>query len=428
MKGLAVFWFRRDLRMEDNSGLELAVKSGLSVLPLFIFDTQILSSLNPDDARINFIYQLLNTIDSVLRKQGSGLLIKMGSPVEVWNELIKQYPIKSVFFNRDYEPYGINRDREISEILKKNNIKYFTAKDHVIFEPGEILKNDLSPYTVFTPFKNKWVSKYKILPQKRKKAPDYSVFAKHQDQFPSLQALGFHKSKIQIPDYHPENIAAYHINKDFPFPGNTTHAGPHLRFGTFSPRAILENSPPESFVNELIWREFFIHILYHFPEVLKQSFRKRYNLLEWRNNEMEFELWKEGKTGFPLVDAGMRQLKKTGYMHNRVRMITAIFLVKHLLIDWRWGEAWFAENLIDFELASNNGNWQWAAGTGCDAAPYFRVFNPVRQQEKYDPFFKYIRKWVPEYGTTDYSNPIVNHSFARIRAMEAFRKCYEAPI
>jgi len=422
-KNLTIFWFRRDLRLEDNTALNHALKSRLKVLPVFIFDTQILDELAADDARVNFIYDKLYQIDKELKKIGSSLKIYKGKPIEIWNTITAEISIHGVYFNKDYEPYAIERDKQVANYLARNGVEVRIFKDQVIFEESEIVKNDEKPYTVYTPYKNKWIEKFQHLKISYDKDVDYKVFYTFNSSFPSLSELGFKKSKIKVKEYNINDLDNYSNERDFPAVDSTSYLSPHLRFGTVSIRQLvnqLKNN--QVFLSELIWREFFMQILYHFPDVVDHNFKRKYDGIEWRNNENEFKAWCEGKTGYPMVDAGMRQLNKTGYMHNRVRMITAGFLCKHLLIDWRWGEAYFAKKLLDFELSSNNGNWQWAAGTGCDAAPYFRIFNPNEQQKKFDKDFEYIKKWVPEFGTDKYLKPIIDHKEARERALREYKK------
>lgn len=423
-----IFWFRRDLRIYDNHGLFKALISGLPVLPVFIFDPFILDKLNAkDDTRVSFIYREIQEIKAETEKKGSSLKIFFCTPEEAFLSLVKDYTIHSVFANRDYEPYAISRDSQISEILQERGVGFYLFKDHVIHEWNEVLKEDGNPYTVFTPYSKKWKTV-------RKDHPD-EAFPSEQNLdrlininpfgFPTLQDLGFTASIIPLPPcgISANIISAYAKNRDIPSVQGTTRLGIHLRFGTVSVREVVRKAEQlsEIFLNELIWREFFIQILCHFPHVVSRSFKPAYDFIRWRNDEREFEKWCRGETGYPLVDAGMRELSRTGFMHNRVRMVTASFLTKHLLIDWRWGEAWFAEKLLDFELASNNGNWQWAAGCGCDAAPYFRIFNPDSQQKKFDPQLEYIKKWVPEFGTADYPVPMVDHKLARERVLKTYK-------
>jgi deoxyribodipyrimidine photo-lyase len=426
---ITIFWFRRDLRLNDNIGLRAALKAKRPVQCLFIFDTTILNDLPKDDARVTFIWDTLQKLNKELAKYKASLLVKMGKPLDVWQDLLKEYTIRSVYFNRDYEPKTIQRDKEVRFLIESNGLEVNDFKDHVFFEKDEVLKADGTPYTVYTPYKNKWLAKYAktnvTIPQDETEL--YQNFAKSKFDLPSLAKIGFVKSAIKIPAYNLKGVDDYDQHRDFPGLNKTTMVGHHLRFGTISLRSLIYFSvrKNQTYLSELIWRDFFSQILAHFPHVVDAPFRKKYEGIAWRNNEEEFKLWCEGKTGYPIVDAGMRQLNQTGFMHNRVRMITASFLIKHLLIDWRWGEAYFAEKLLDFDLASNNGNWQWAAGTGCDAAPYFRVFNPTLQQDRFDKKKNYIRKWIPDFDESNYLPPIVEHKMARERAIETYKVALE---
>lgn len=423
-KEISIFWFRRDLRLEDNIGLDFAINSGLPVVPIFIFDDAILEELPKNDARLTFIYDSLKEIDIKLKKNNSSLLIKKGSVLEVWKSLIAEFNIKKVFFNRDYEPYALKRDREITEFLTTNNIEVSNYKDQVIFEKKDILKADGKPYTVYTPYKNKWLVKFKEenFLETANKNLKWNNFYQYETLFPTIGSIGFVKSKQKVQPANLNVVADYNLNRDFPAKNGTTYVSPHLRFGTISTRKMVTFAVKKNavFLSELIWREFFMQILYHFPKVVTHNFRSKYDGIKWRDNKDDFKRWCEGTTGYPLVDAGMRELNETGYMHNRVRMVTAGFLCKHLLIDWRWGEAYFAEKLLDYELSSNNGNWQWAAGTGCDAAPYFRIFNPTTQLKKFDKDLAYVRKWIPEFDL-GYPEPMVKHKVARLRALEEYK-------
>jgi deoxyribodipyrimidine photo-lyase len=374
---------------------------------------------------VSFIYDELEKIHQQLKKQNSGLLILKGDPLAIWKKIISDYQVKTVFTNHDYEPYAIKRDSKIEQLLSEKNISFHSYKDQVIFEKDEILTNEGKPYTVYTPYKNKWLETLKKKTNALKEHNPKGDFYNVQANFPSRENLGFKKSDWAVKPFQFDTLDAYADTRDYPDKDNGSYLSPHLRFGTVSIHNMVKKAQQFKdgvFLSELIWREFFMQILFHFPDVVEHNFRRKYDGVQWRNNEQEFEKWKQGKTGYPLVDAGMRQLNKTGYMHNRVRMVTASFLCKHLLIDWRWGEAYFAKMLFDYELASNNGNWQWAAGTGCDAAPYFRVFNPTSQVKKYDPDLKYIRKWVEEYDTLEYPAPMVEHSAARQRALDAYKE------
>lgn len=426
-----IFWFRRDLRLYDNTALEKAFQSGLPVLPVFIFDTDIIDDLPADDHRISFIYEKLAFLSEKIAVEGGTLLIKKGKPFKIWNELTTDYDIDSLFVNKDYEPYSIERDLLIESTLKKKGIRLLRFKDQVIFEENEILKSDNKPYTVFTPYMKRWKQKFsENAPKSDYDADRPKKYYKINFRFPELKELGFRKSGTEVRDYDLNSISEYHIYRDIPSADRTSYLSPHLRFGTISIRKVVEIASKinQVFLNELIWREFFMQILFHFPQVVTNNFKSTYDEIQWRNNEREFERWCAGETGYPMVDAGMRQLNHTGYMHNRVRMITAGFLCKHLLVDWRWGEAYFARKLFDYELSSNNGNWQWAAGTGCDAAPYFRIFNPDSQVRKFDPEKKYIRKWVDNLEKPSYPDKIINHDFARQRAIETYRSAIKRKI
>jgi deoxyribodipyrimidine photo-lyase len=420
-----IFWFRRDLRLEDNQGLDSALLSALPVLPVFIFDTNITGELQKDDPRISFIYERLGKINNELQKSGSSLLIKKGDPLTVWKELIVSFDINEVYLNKDYEPYATERDTAVESLLMKENIPLLMFKDQVIFEEREIIKTDNTPYTIFTPYKNKWIQKFteeRLLTFVKKNNPGRN-FYKSDFKLPDLDDIGFAQSTEKVSPYDLTVIKDYDKYRDLSFDDKTSYLSPHLRFGTVSIRKIVRLAADENpvFLNELIWREFFLQILFNYPHVVTENFKRKYDNIQWRNNEEEFGRWCRGETGYPIVDAGMRQLNETGYMHNRVRMITAGFLCKHLLIDWRWGEAYFAAKLLDYELSSNNGNWQWAAGTGCDAAPYFRIFNPHSQQKRFDADMKYVRKWVPGLDSLSYSKPIVDHDFARTRAINTYK-------
>ena len=418
---VSIFWFRRDLRLEDNIALYESISTKSNVLPIFIFDDNILNELPNDDPRVNFIYQTLFDINLVLQKHNTSLLILKGKTEDVWNKLIQNYTIESVFINKDYEPYAIKRDQKLGEVLNANGIELHSFKDQVVFEESEVVKANGEPYTVFTPFKRKWLSLYNSLILKPKIT--FENFHQENYPFPKKEELGFKSSSIHVKDFKLSGVSTYAETRNFPILDSTSYLGPHLRFGTIGVRQIIAELDPsnEVFLSELIWREFFMQILFHFPKVVIGNFRPKYDGIKWRNKEEDFDKWCRGETGYPMVDAGMRQLNETGYMHNRVRMVTAGFLCKHLLIDWRLGEAYFAKKLLDFELSSNNGNWQWAAGTGCDAAPYFRIFNPIEQLKKFDKSEGYIKKWISELGTANYPEPMVEHKFARTRALEQYK-------
>ena len=419
-----IFWFRRDLRINDNTALYNALINGKNIQPIFIFDDNIVEELPKNDARITFIYQQLNSINVELKKHGSSLKIFYGDPYKIFTEILYNNRVNNVYINRDYEPYALERDSSIFELLKDFGGQLKSYKDQVIFEQNEVVKKDGLPYTVFTPFKNKWLEKFRSTENIIYKNPNLKNLVKSNYTFPSMEDLGFEESSIKVPDFDLKVVAKYDETRNFPSLDSTSKIGPHLRFGTVSIREIVESIKDvnSTYLSELIWREFFMQILWHFPKVVKENFRAKYDGIQWRNKEDEFKKWCEGKTGYPLVDAGMRELNATGFMHNRVRMVTASFLCKHLLIDWRWGEAYFAEKLLDYELASNNGNWQWSAGTGCDAAPYFRVFNPSEQIKKFDNKNQYINKWIPELNEFSYPQPMVEHPMARQRAIETYKE------
>jgi deoxyribodipyrimidine photo-lyase len=422
-----IFWFRRDLRLEDNTGLHAALQGDLPVLPLFIFDTSILDGLEKDDARVTYIHSELLAIEAQLTKKNTGILTKYGHPLEIWQQLLVEYDVKQVYTNRDYEPYALQRDNEIDGLLKANGIAFNTFKDHVIFEPHEVVKEDGQPYSVFTPYSKVWRNKLMDTHLEVKpSALNYNNFFQAIHLQLTLKDLGFQNTYLPLPSRQlpSTTLLNYAQERDYPAKMGTSRLGLHLRFGTVSIRAVVKKALATSkvYLNELIWREFYQMILWHHPRVIDGNFKTKYNYLEWRTNEADFQAWCDGQTGYPIVDAGMRELNSTGFMHNRLRMITASFLTKHLLIDWRWGEAYFANKLLDFELASNNGGWQWAAGTGTDAQPYFRIFNPTLQTKKFDPQLEYIKKWVPEFQQLTYSKPIVEHKYARERCLSAFKK------
>ncbi len=425
---ISICWLRRDLRLEDNAALYHALKSNHPVLPLFIFDQLILEKLeDKKDKRIVFIYEQIEKLQEQLTRLGSSLLCLYGKPIEIWKQLINDYKIKSVYTNHDYEPYAIDRDQQVEQLLNQNDISFHTYKDQVIFEKEEVIKDDGTPYTVYTPYSKRWMQKlnsFYLNPYPTKKY--FKNFLQTRPfKIPSLKEIGFENRKVDFPSPEiPESlILNYAEQRNYPALNGTSHISVHLRFGTISIRQLVAKAKELSpvFLNELCWREFYMMILWHFPHVVNGAFKKQYNNIRWRNDAEEFDRWCKGQTDFPIVDAGMRQLNATGFMHNRVRMIVASFLTKDLLIDWRWGEAYFAAKLLDFELSSNNGGWQWAAGCGCDAAPYFRIFNPAEQTRKFDPDLKYIREWVPEFEDLDYPLPMVDHKLARERCLKAYK-------
>ena len=431
-KEVSIFWFRRDLRLDDNIGFLEALKGDYPVLPIFIFDTEILSKLPEDDPRVTFIHDTLQEMRNQLQEnQASSLALYHGNPLEIISELTNEYYVKGLYTNRDYEPYAKKRDTEIASLLHAKKIPFHTFKDQVIFEKSEVVKDDSDPYVVYTPYKNKWKEHFNAERDLTiHYTSQYLANVIEHSRLPNLSLvdIGFKTSDIKVPDYTitPTLINNYEDTRNFPAIENgTSRLGPHLRFGTVSVRKMMKKAIAEKnevFWSELIWREFFMSILWHFPYTKDSAFRAKYDRIDWRNNEQEFEKWKKGETGYLLVDAGMRELNATGYMHNRVRMLVASFLCKHLLIDWRWGEAYFAEKLLDYEMSSNVGNWQWAAGSGVDAAPYFRIFNPMTQVDKFDKDKKYIKKWVPEFNTDSYPEKMVDHKMARERCLETYKE------
>lgn len=427
---LNIFWFRRDLRIEDNTALFHALQSEHPILPIFIFDSAILEKLeNKVDARVQFIHDSLLDIQTKLVAIGSSLEVLHGTPIEVFKILLTKYSIEKIFTNNDYEPYATERDITVKNLLEKNNATFISYKDHVIFEKEDVVKDDGKPYTVFTPFSRKWKAALKEDDLKLYETEKYfNHFLKTAaKEIPSLKKIGFTKTTQTFPSksVEAELVKKYSVQRNTPSIHGTSHLGLHLRFGTISIRRLAKYSRnlSETFLNELIWRDFYHMILWHFPHVGKgKAFKPAYDFIQWRDDEASYKKWCAGQTGYPIVDAGMRELNETGFMHNRVRMIVASFLCKHLLIDWRLGEAYFAEKLLDFDFAANNGGWQWAAGSGCDAAPYFRIFNPYLQTKKFDPDLKYIKKWVPEFEEFSYPKPIVEHTFARDRCLKVYKE------
>lgn len=425
-----IYWLRRDIRLDDNAGLCFALTENKQVLPLFVFDSNILDELeDKKDSRIEFIHNALTHLKEELEQSRSSLLVLHGNPIDIFARLKP----KAVYCNHDYEPYAIKRDAEVQKILAANGIPFITYKDHVIFEKSEVVKDDGKPYTIFTPYSRKWTRKLV-----ESHPENYPVKEKLQNlkqikplPFPRLTDIGFETTGRQFPPriIKTSTIEKYHQQRDYPAIPGTTRLSVHIRFGTVSIRKLVQVAikKNEAWLKELIWREFYQMILWYFPKVVTHSFKPAYDHIEWRNNEKEFIAWCEGKTGYPLVDAGMRELNETGFMHNRLRMVTASFLTKHLLIDWRWGEAYFAKKLLDYDLAANNGGWQWAAGSGCDASPYFRIFNPTTQAKKFDPKNEYIKKWIPEFATSKYPEPIIDHSSARERAIMVYTAALKQP-
>lgn len=424
---IAIHWFRRDLRLQDNHGLYRALKEHGDVLPVFIFDTNILDKLSTTkDRRVDFIHRALQGMQQELMKAGSTIRVEHGTPVEIWKRLLEEFEITGVTVNHDHEPYAQQRDAEVGQLLAERGIPFRTFKDISIFERGEILKDDGKPYTVFTPYSRKWLAHFEpsmetAFPSEAHLSKLWKTSAK---PLPSLAEIGFEPTDLVVPPLELKDglLVGYKETRNLPAVNGTSKMSTHLRFGTVSVRELVRRSRVKSptYLNELIWREFFMQVLWHFPHP-ERAFKPAYDNIPWRADEAGFQAWCEGRTGYPLVDAGMRELNATGLMHNRVRMVVASFLTKHLLVDWRWGEAYFAKQLLDFELSSNNGGWQWASGSGCDAAPYFRVFNPSLQMERFDPQLNYVKFWVPEYGNANYAKPLVVHEVARKRAIETYK-------
>jgi deoxyribodipyrimidine photo-lyase len=428
---MVIFWFRRDLRLYDNVGLFHALSTHVNVLPIFIFDPGILEDLPKDDARVYFIWLQLEKMQNELLKIGKSMAVFHGNPVAIFEKITSEHHIEAVFTNHDYEPNARKRDKAVFELLNEKGIGFKTSKDQVIFEKNEVTKDDGKPYVVYTPYMRKWKETLNKSELIICDSENYiSKISDHAYPFLSLEEIGFEPSKISLPDFdvREQLINQYEETRNFPAIKGTSLLGVHLRFGAVSIRKMLQlamKSKNEIFWNELIWREFFMQIIWHFPHTINKSFKEKYDGIKWDNNEILFKKWCEGNTGYPFVDAGMRELNATGFMHNRVRMITASFLCKHLLIDWRWGETYFAQKLLDYEQSSNVGNWQWAAGSGVDAAPYFRIFNPTEQIKKFDKDLKYIKKWIPELETCNYPKPIVDHKEAREKCLKTYKMALE---
>ena len=426
-ENFSVFWFRRDLRLDDNLGLNAALSSGLKVIPIFIFDTEIINKLEKNDLRIKMIHAALVKLNDAMLGNRCNVGMYLGNPKAVFESLLKKYKIKSVYTNRDYEPYALERDKSIKSFLEKKNVTYKSFKDQVIFEKDEVVKDDGNPYKVYTPYSRKWIEKLNSTGfETCKSETKLNSLASLELPYLTLKEIGFDEKKFDIPLFNIDfkTIEKYEETRNFPYLNSTSRIGAHLRFGFVSIRKLVEKAHKKSnktYLKELIWREFFMQILWHFPYTQEKSFKPKYDRIIWLNNDEEFKKWCEGNTGYPLVDAGMRELNQTGFMHNRVRMLVGSFLCKHLLIDWRWGEKYFAKKLLDYEMSSNVGNWQWVAGCGVDASPYFRIFNPKEQIKKFDKDFKYIKKWVPEFQSSLYPKEIIDHKFARNRCLETFK-------
>ena len=424
-----IFWHRRDLRLQDNVGLQKALESDLPVLPIFIFDKHILDHLPKDDARVNFIYNELQKIRKYLQTNfDTSIAVYYGYPKEVFQHLLSDYNVNAIYTNEDYEPYAFERDQTIQELASSHSADFKAYKDQVIFHPTDVQKKTGGYYLVFTPYMKQWKKEFEHYDFQISDSEELldNLYKNQRLSNVELSEMGFERSSIKVPDYNLDKnlINKYDETRDVPATEGTSRLSPHLRFGTIGYRQVIQkalDADDPTFLNELIWREFYKAIMYHYPETPEKSFKPEYDQIEWRNDEEEFERWKSGNTGYPIVDAGMRQINKTGWMHNRLRMITGSFLCKHLLIDWRWGERYFAEKLLDFDLSSNVGGWQWVAGSGVDAAPYFRVFNPWTQTDRFDKDRKFIKYWVPEVDTSDYPEPMVDHKMARERCLNTYK-------
>lgn len=464
----ALFWFRRDLRLEDNAGLYYALRSAGRVHCAFVYDREILDGLRTRaDRRVEFIHGCVGALDAALRARGGGLIARHEASREAIPRLAARLGVDAVFANGDYEPAARDRDDAVGRALAADGRRFHLAKDQAIFEKDEVLTRTGRPFTIFTPYRKAWMAllddfyteAYPVERHTGALAPPPP-----EATLPSLESLEFERTDLQslgiVPgasgarallDDFATRIGAYDRARDFPAVRGVSYLSVHNRFGTISIRALARlaragrGSGPLTWLSELCWRDFFFQVLWHHPRVAREAFHARYASLRWPNDEALFAAWCEGRTGYPLVDAAMRQLNTTGFMHNRLRMVAASFLAKDLLVDWRWGERYFAERLNDFDLAANNGGWQWAASTGCDAQPYFRIFNPLAQSEKFDPGGKFIRRYVPELARVpdaavhapwtmdaaaqreagcvigrDYPPPVVDHAAQRAKALALY--------
>lgn len=459
-------WFRRDLRVHDHAALCRALSASRRVYCVFVFDREILDGLRRADRRVEFIWHSVRELDRALRKKGGALLVLHGHARSAIPQLAAQLKAEAVFVNDDYEPDAVARDAAVRDALGAGGIEFFACKDQVIFHKDEILTQQGRPYSVYTPYKNAWLKRLSgvdLQPHPVNPAPGQLAAIKGHE-LPSLEALGFAPTNLAalgietgmsgaerlFADFR-ERMPAYHERRDFPARKGPSYLSVHLRFGTVSIRALAACAWHDAgrgaavWLSELIWRDFYFMILHHHPRVATGAFRPEYAALAFPNDESRFRAWCEARTGYPLIDAAMRQINLTGYMHNRLRMVVASFLVKDLHIDWRWGEKYFADHLIDFDLAANNGGWQWAASSGCDAQPYFRIFNPVTQSERFDPQGRFIRRYLPELAKLpdkfihapwtappleqqaagcvvgrDYPAPVVDHAVAREQTLALY--------
>lgn len=430
MANLAIHWFRRDLRLHDNAALFEACAKYDCVVPIYIFDEKFFIDMQRNVASAGVLGEQVLRLQEALQKEDCNLRVFQGNPEEVLLQLAKDFDNVAVYFNKDYEPATHQRDMQIQKSLEKAGVEVRTFKDRVLFEESEILNGQKKPYSVFTAYKKAVLARIKEAPIKRfpseKKLESLRASA-HLKLKTSLENAKLDFAQVQLPpaNLKPNHLSKYDSERDFPALMAGSNVGLYLNFGALSVREVFQRaleSGSEAFASEILWRDFFIQILWHFPKSENASFRPEYDRIEWRKSKKDFQLWTQGQTGYPLVDAGMRELLATGQMHNRVRMVVASFLCKHLLIHWKQGERYFAEKLLDFELASNVGNWQWVAGSGCDAAPYFRIFNPQIQQKKFDPEYRYIKKWIPEWGTKSYPSVMIVHEEARGRCLQAYFK------
>ncbi len=464
----ALVWFRRDLRSYDHAALSHALRQSAQVHCVFVFDTDILDRLEDrHDRRVDFIWHSVRELQTALAEMGGGLVVRHGSARTLIPELARELGVNAVFANRDYEPEAILRDAAVEEALAADGIPFVTFKDQVIFERDQLLSGSGRPYSVFTPYRNAWLKRVGDADLQLHPVAEHAAALAPavESALPSLPSMGFQHTDLASLGVKPgmsgaaacwrafeDQLAGYDRLRNLPVLDATSRLSVHLRFGTCSVRELARRAyyasgrGADTWLSELIWRDFFQMILFFHPRVTNQAYRTEFDGIRWPGSDDHFRAWCAGRTGYPIVDAGMRELNRTGFMHNRVRMIVASFLVKDLLVDWRRGERYFAQKLLDYDLAANNGNWQWAASTGCDAQPYFRIFNPVAQSEKYDPDGGYIRRWVPELAALDnrdihapwrltpieqeiagvvlgrdYPAPIVDHALARERALALFK-------
>ncbi len=467
-----LFWFRRDLRTNDNAGLYHALKAGKRVYCTFIFDREILDHLpSKADRRVEFIWESVRELADTLNRHGGALIVRYARASDEIPALAQELKVDAVFTNEDYEPAAIARDKKVAAALHANGITFEQFKDTVIFEKDEVLTQAAKPFSVFTPYKNAWLKKltdFYLKPYPTERYVGNLAKSAAAPAIPTLADMGFTSTNIKslvtcgvtgaalLRDDFIDRMADYRVARDFPSVKGVSYLSVHNRFGTISIRELAtiahaetikrKNEGAETWLSELIWRDFYFQILWHTPHAATSAYKREYDALTWENDKTLFQAWCEARTGYPIIDAAMRQLNQSGYMHNRLRMIVASFLTKDLLIDWRWGEKYFADHLNDFDLSANNGGWQWAASTGCDAQPYFRIFNPITQSERFDPQGKFIRKYLPELKNIpdkfihapwtlppidataknfligrDYPQPIVDHAVQRDKALAMYK-------